>query len=433
MRQLTELPLREESAADTGSMSPVRLLAIITGIIFVVEISIMLFLLPSLAIQADQEAFVDAALLIVVLFPGLYFFMLRPLRLHIAELSGARDSLSRSRDELEARVQERTIELAEANRELRAEIAERREAEEEIRELNRALEQQALALVREKSAAEEARLQAEAASRAKTDFIANMSHEIRTPLTAIIGFSDVLADCLFGQLNEQQRSYVKSISESGKRLHDLLINILDMAQVEFYDEALELSSFPVKDIINPSLDVFRHEAAKHSIGLDLSIEPAADTIIRGDPVKLKKVLYQLISNAVKFTPDGGAVRVAARLIRNSECGIRNEEDSALRTPHSALERDFIEISVKDTGIGIRPEDIPRLFAEFRQLESPYTKRFAGTGLGLALARRLVEMHGGEILVESEYGRGSRFIFTLPIRREDDADQCGSAEARKRGR
>lgn len=259
---------------------------------------------------------------------------------------------------------------------------------------------------------------AEAASRAKTDFIANMSHEIRTPLTAIIGFSDVLADCLFGPLNERQRSYVENIKRSGIRLQDLLITVLDLAEVEFHSGTLELATFPLKDVIIPPLDIFRHEAAARNIRLELVMGSEKNLMMEGDAVKLKKVLFQLLSNAMKFTSDGGSVRVAVRRVRGSWFEVRgSKENAAHSTQHAACEADFIEISVEDTGIGIQRENIARLFEEFKQLESPYTKRFAGTGLGLALARKLVNMHGGEIVVESEPGKGSRFAFTLPVRQK----------------
>lgn len=387
----------EEQTAERRpfARSPAFLLAVLAGMTFAAEILIM-FLLPLLPFREYRvEALADATLLTIILFPALYFFMLRPLKQHIDEINLTREELGKTRESLEMRVQERTIELDKANRDLRAEIAERKGAEVEIRALNKVLEQQTRALAQEKSAAVTARLRAEEANRAKSEFIANMSHEIRTPLTAIIGFSDVLAGSLFGPLNKQQHSYVEKIKTSGTRLNDLLVTILDMAQVEFHKGALELSTFLLKDAINPSLDIFRHEATARNIELELVMTPDVNVMIWGDPEKLKKILHQLLSNAVKFTPDGGAVRVNAR------------------KPNG----DFVEISVEDTGIGIKPEYIPHLFAEFRQLESPYTKKFAGTGLGLALARRLVELHGGEIEVESELGRGSRFVFTLPVRRE----------------
>lgn len=261
---------------------------------------------------------------------------------------------------------------------------------------------------------------AEAASLAKTEFIANMSHEIRTPLTAIIGFSDVLADCLFGPLNDRQRSYVGNIKMSGVRLQDLLITVLDLAEIEFHSGTLDLANFPLTDVITPPLDIFRHGAAARNIRLELDMGSEKNLMMEGDPVKLQKALFQLLSNAMKFTPDGGAVRVAVQRVRGSGFEVRGSKKQHVehRTSNVEPDADFIEISVEDTGIGIRPENIPRLFEEFKQLESPYTKRFAGTGLGLALARKLVNMHGGEIRVESVPGKGSRFIVTIPLREKE---------------
>ncbi|MDD2853034.1 MAG: response regulator [Desulfuromonadaceae bacterium] len=245
--------------------------------------------------------------------------------------------------------------------------------------------------------ATKARFAAEEASRAKTEFIANMSHEIRTPLNAIIGFSDVLCDELFGPLNDKQRDYLNNIKNSGWRLRNMLINILDMAQGEFEGGVLELSCFPVRDIITPSLNVFKQEAEKRGITLTLEVEPEADVTIKADVTKLKKAVYQLISNAVKFTPNDGNVVVNAGLITSEHTDER-----------------LLEISVSDSGIGIDPADFPKLFTTFTQLESPYTKRFAGVGLGLVLARTLVELHGGTLRLESEQGTGSRFSFTIPL-------------------
>jgi PAS domain S-box-containing protein len=246
-----------------------------------------------------------------------------------------------------------------------------------------------------------ARFTAEEASRAKTEFIANMSHEIRTPLNAIIGFSDVLADELFGPLNEKQRVYLNEIKNSGWRLRNMLINILDMAQSEFGDGELDLSCLPVRDIITPSLNVFKQDAETHGITLTLEVAPEAEVVIKADAPKLKKVVYLLISNAVKFTPDGGSVTVNAGLVAADQAG-----------------EQLLEIGVSDTGIGIDSADLPRLFSAFTQLESPFTKKYAGIGLGLVLAKRLVELHGGTLRVASEPGKGSRFSFTIPLQVTD---------------
>jgi signal transduction histidine kinase len=250
-----------------------------------------------------------------------------------------------------------------------------------------------------------------AASSAKTAFIANMSHEIRTPLTAIIGFSEVLCDELYGTLNEQQHKHVEQIITAGKRLQNIMIDILDISQVEFGEPELNLSRFPVKDIIISRIEIFRLEAESRAISLESSLEPAADIEIEGDPEKLKNVLSQLIGNAVKFTPNGGSVHVSARKVSGPELKISSPGPET-RNPEPEY---FIEITVTDTGIGIKTEDMPRLFRSFSQLDEPFTKRFQGIGLGLVLARKLVEMHGGSIRVESQPGQGSRFIFTLPIK------------------
>lgn len=179
---------------------------------------------------------------------------------------------------------------------------------------------------------------------------------------------------------------------------------------------LELSRFLLKDVLSSSMNMFKEKMMKHNIKLGLEIEPEADIEIEADERKLKQIMFNLLSNAVKFTPDGGSVRVQARL--NSELE-KDSEDSALRIHHSAFDRDFIEISVIDTGIGIKTEDMPKLFKEFTQLESAYTRNFEGTGLGLALTKRLVELHNGKIWVESEFGKGSMVTFVIPVIKENE--------------
>jgi len=241
---------------------------------------------------------------------------------------------------------------------------------------------------------------AEAASLAKSDFIANMSHEIRTPLTAIIGFSEVLREEQYGQLNEQQRSYLEQVIFAGSRLQGILTDILDMSRVGFDKTGLNLSRFPVRDIILPNLDLFRKEAESRGMVLELEPGDDIDTVITGDPAKLKTAIGKLIDNGMKFTPDSGSVQVGVRRIAGT--GI------------SGRPGDVVEISVTDSGIGIKPEDVPKLFRQFSQLERPYTKKFPGIGLGLFLAGMLVEMHGGGIRVESEPGKGSRFIVSIPV-------------------
>ncbi|TAM36750.1 hypothetical protein EPN54_05550 [bacterium] len=241
---------------------------------------------------------------------------------------------------------------------------------------------------------ERAKLQADAANRAKSEFLANMSHELRTPLNAIIGFAEVLQDQYFGQLNEKQRKYVDNINTSGRHLLGLINDILDLSKVEAGKMELEPEKLSLKkDVLEPSLTLLQEKCLKHNIGLSLDIQSQADINISADPKKLKQIMFNLLSNAVKFTPDGGRVEVSAKLAA----------------------ADFIEISVKDTGIGIKPADLSKLFQTFSQIESGYSKTVEGTGLGLALTKKLVELHGGEIRVESEFGKGSKFIFTIPVK------------------
>ena len=238
---------------------------------------------------------------------------------------------------------------------------------------------------------ESARAIAEKTSLTKSDFLANMSHELRTPLNSVIGFSEVLQDQLFGAINDKQQEYVSNILTSGRHLLSLINDILDLSKVESGKMGLDLNSFSLRETLEASLAILREKALKGGLDLSLELAPEGELQIVADQRKLKQILFNLLSNAVKFTPTAGTVAVSAR-----------------------RDGDFIEITVADSGIGIKEEDIPKLFQAFTQLESVYTKGFEGTGLGLALTRQLVEMHGGRIWVKSEFGMGSRFSFTVPI-------------------
>ena len=234
--------------------------------------------------------------------------------------------------------------------------------------------------------------QLETANKHKSEFLANMSHELRTPLNAIIGFSEVLLERLFGELNDKQDDYLKDIHSSGRHLLSLINDILDLSKVEAGRMELEPSTFDLPTAIANAMTLIRERAQRHGITLGLDADPQLGEIV-ADERKLKQILLNLLSNAVKFTPDGGRIDVSAR-----------------------RDADNIVIAVHDTGIGIAAEDQQAVFEEFRQVGHDYTNKQEGTGLGLALTRKFVELHGGRIWLDSEPGTGSTFTFTIPATR-----------------
>ena len=270
------------------------------------------------------------------------------------ELNGMAASLQASVAGLEQRVKDRTREL-----------------------------QQALAELSQKGS------QLEVASRHKSEFLANMSHELRTPLNAIIGFSQVLRQRLFGEINAKQEEYLDDILASGNHLLDLINDVLDLSKVEAGQVELEVATFSLREALERGVVMVRERATKNEVLL--SLELAADVdLVDGDERRVQQVVFNLLSNAVKFTPRGGSVVVA-----------------------SAREDGEVLVSVTDTGPGIAADDQERIFEEFQQTDVGVRQR-EGTGLGLALSKRLVELHRGRIWVESQSGHGSRFVFTLPI-------------------
>jgi GAF domain-containing protein len=237
---------------------------------------------------------------------------------------------------------------------------------------------------------EEKSRQIEAANRHKSEFLANVSHELRTPLNAIIGFSEVLGERMFGELNEKQAEYTEDILSSGRHLLALINDILDLSKIEAGRMELEVTTFHLPDAIENAILLIRERASRHGIKLDRVIDDRLSDF-KGDERKVKQILVNLLTNAVKFTPEGGQIKVGARL-----------GDSA------------VVISVTDTGIGVAREDQEAIFEEFRQASGNYARKREGTGLGLTLTRKFVELHGGKIWVASELGKGSTFTFTLPI-------------------
>jgi signal transduction histidine kinase len=236
---------------------------------------------------------------------------------------------------------------------------------------------------------EAANRQLEAASQHKSEFLANMSHELRTPLNAIIGFSEVLSERMFGELNEKQEEYLKDIYASGTHLLSLINDILDLSKIEAGRMELELTDFHLPTALDNALTLVRERAGRKSITLQTSVDERLGAV-RADERKIRQVVLNLLSNAIKFTPEGGRIDV-----------------------HAAPKDESVEVSVTDTGVGIAPEDQEKVFEEFRQVGTA-AKKVEGTGLGLTLCRKFVELHGGRIWVKSQEGMGSTFTFTIPV-------------------
>jgi signal transduction histidine kinase len=230
----------------------------------------------------------------------------------------------------------------------------------------------------------------EAASRHKSQFLANMSHELRTPLNAIIGFTQVLGEKLFGEVNEKQAEYLGDILSSANHLLALINDILDLSKVEAGQVELEVSSFSLREALERGVVMVRERATNDGVQVVLATNGGVD-LVTGDERRISQVIFNLLSNAVKFTPTGGAVGVRATRVDGE-----------------------VRVSVTDTGPGIAAVDHERIFEEFQQTEAGVEQR-EGTGLGLALSKRLVELHGGRIWVDSELGKGSTFVFSLPPR------------------
>ncbi|PKN29367.1 MAG: hypothetical protein CVU64_08590 [Deltaproteobacteria bacterium HGW-Deltaproteobacteria-21] len=314
----------------------------------------------------------------------------------ITDRKRTEEALQKVNEELEIRVRERTENIAKINEALLVEIRQREGAEAEA--------------LRAKDAAEQA-------NRAKSEFLANMSHELRTPLNHVIGFTELVADKRVGELNSQQEEYLKDVLESSRHLLSLINDILDLSKVEAGKIALEPCAVSIKNLLENSLIMVKETAMKHRIRLAAEFDSIPD-LIRVDERKLKQVMYNLLSNAVKFTPDGGAVHVAAGHVVGTNGDSGNEGGPDIFRGASQEQghgRNHLRIAVSDTGIGIKKEDLERIFAPFEQVDCTVSRRYKGTGLGLSLTRRFVELHGGKIWAESEgEGHGSKFVLIIPI-------------------
>ncbi|MBA4421641.1 MAG: hypothetical protein C0390_00920 [Syntrophus sp. (in: bacteria)] len=292
----------------------------------------------------------------------------------ITERKLAEEELHKYRDHLEDLVKERTVELEETQAALVNIV-------EDVNEKSRELAQ--------------ANVRITELDRLKSAFLATMSHELRTPLNSIIGFTGIVLQGMSGPLNDEQAKQLAMVKGSANHLLDLINDVLDISKIEAGQVQITRKSFDVRSVIEAALRTVLPLAAKKGLSLDSAI--AADVgVMISDRRRVEQILINLVNNAVKFT-EQGEVRVAARRVRGEE-----------------LHGDFVEISVADTGIGMKPEDMGKLFIPFSQIDTGLTRSYEGTGLGLSICGKLVEMLGGTMRVESEWGKGSKFTFTLPL-------------------
>jgi diguanylate cyclase (GGDEF)-like protein/PAS domain S-box-containing protein len=270
----------------------------------------------------------------------------------------------------------------------------------ELEEFTRTLEQKVLERTEE---LERTNRELERLNQVKGRFISNTSHELRTPLNSILGFSDVLLEKSFGPLNESQERYVKNIHAAGRHLLELINNVLDIAKIDAGKFEIIYETFCAADFFNEVTSIMMPLAEKKSIDVAVEQEQEVD-FITADRVKLKQVLYNLLSNAIKFTPEGGKIGIS----------VAYDDSTGGLSPVSQPKGDLLKFSVWDTGVGIGPGDKERIFDEFEQVDSTLSREYGGAGLGLALSKKLVELHGGTISVESSLGKGSIFTFTVPV-------------------
>ncbi len=265
---------------------------------------------------------------------------------------------------------------------------------------------------------------AEAANHAKSEFLANMSHEFRTPLNHIIGFTELVVDKNFGDLNPTQEEYLGDALASSQHLLSLVNDILDLAKVEAGGHELALSKIKLKTLMENSLVIVKEKAMNQEVRLSTQIGSVPETI-HADERKLKQIIYNLLANAIKFTPKGGAVTLVADVVEKNDADMGFDPSD---TDQSDTDRRIVKISINDTGVGVASEHFESIFDPFEQVENTKSKRYQGTGLGLALSKQFVEMHGGRIWVESAgLDKGATFSFTIPCHPPIDLSGSNSAD------
>ncbi|HEX6707319.1 MAG TPA: hybrid sensor histidine kinase/response regulator [Albitalea sp.] len=276
----------------------------------------------------------------------------------------------------------------------------------QINELNAHLARRATELEQINAEIARKNLELQRASGMKSEFVANMSHELRTPLNAIMGFSEMLKDGLLGELPDRQRNASGAIFDSGMHLLALINDILDLSRIEAGKMELELEKVDVEDLLSNSAMMLKGRASAHQIRLHVEAKPAEPVNI--DRRKARQIIYNLLSNAVKFTPDNGTVALHAR-----RTAVAHAEGMQRVVEPRPAEHGYLELGIIDTGIGIAAEDMGRLFQPFSQLDSGLARKYEGSGLGLALVKQLVELHGGGLAVRSRVGHGTTFKVWLP--------------------